>query len=151
MTEFWPMALADGSPSYDSEWPVSTSCANSRCTTGHKHSVELHTMNCGHTMLTSICLLRLPTHCHHHCISAINFMFGFKLGFHYPSSQAEFDFDGPWTRVPVNSVSKNAPEFTGGQLGPWTRVVKAAYFYTPQVTPDCLMEYFLHFSRWLLP
>ena len=32
-----------------------------------------------------------------------------KVGFHYPSSRPEF---------------KNAPEFSGRQLGPWTRVVE---------------------------
>jgi len=54
-----------------------------------------------------------------------------KPGFHYPSSRAEltagelgciFDtrVDGPSWRV-----SKNVPEFTGRQLGPWTRAVNS--------------------------
>ena len=65
-----------------------------------------------------------------------------KVGFHYPSSRAKLTARelgcifwpdarvyGPCTRAsgfhyPSWRVSKSAPEFSGRQLGPWTRVVE---------------------------
>jgi len=51
---------------------------------------------------------------------------GLKPGFHYPSSRAELTARelGCIFWHPSWRVSKNAPEFTARELGPWTRVVE---------------------------
>ena len=54
-----------------------------------------------------------------------------KVGFHYPSWRAELTarvhgrpVSSTWVDGPSWRVSKNAPEFTGRKLGPWTLVVE---------------------------
>ena len=81
-----------------------------------------------------------------------------KPGFHYPSWRPEFtgQVDGCIFWHPSTRVSKNAPEFSGRQLGMWTRAVNSGSgnralvtltlswlsitpFGSP-VVPDCITE-----------
>ena len=95
-------------------------------------------LHCLHVYaLNFICLFLYSCNCHNKTRQRLRSLPGksLKPGFHYPSWRAELTawVDGCQKNAPEltgstradNSGVKNAPQFTGRQLGPWTRAVNS--------------------------